>query len=154
MSKQIIKINSDGTLKRVHTEVSGLSSSDYEYTKTEKRSKVTSNNWPRFLIISSTEDGAFTKLSPLAIQKAIVGLAGEPKSVKKIKIGLLVECTSEKHSSCLLKSKMFCNIPVTVTPHSCLNFSNELSDAGTWKESVRKKYVKIYPHRMLQQSNG
>ena len=35
-----------------------------------------------FLIISSTEDGALTKLSPFAVQKAIVGLAGEPKSVK------------------------------------------------------------------------
>ena len=123
MSKQTTQIHSDWTLKRVHTEVSGLSSSDDESTKFEKRSKVTSINWPRFLIISSTEDGALTKLSPFAVQKAIVGLAGEPKSVKKIKIGLLVECTSEKHSSCLLKSKTFCNIPVKVTPHSSLNFS-------------------------------
>ena len=123
MSKQIIKTNSDGTLKRVHTEVLGLSSSDDESTKSEKRTKVISTNWPRFLIISSTEDGALNKLSPFAVQKAIVGLAGEPKSVKKIKIGLLVECTSEKHSSCLLKSKTFCNIPVKVTPHSSLNFS-------------------------------
>ena len=37
MSKQIIQINSDGTLKRVHTEVSGLSSSDDESTKSEKK---------------------------------------------------------------------------------------------------------------------
>ena len=73
MSKQMIKINSDGTLKRVHTEVSGLSSSDDESTKSEKRSKVTSSNWPRFLNINSTEDGALTKLSPFAI----VGLAGQ-----------------------------------------------------------------------------
>ena len=73
--------------------------------------------------MSSTEYVAFTKLSPFAVQKAIVGLAGEPKSVKNIKIGLLVECTSEKHSSYLLKSKTFCNIPVKVTPHSSLNFS-------------------------------
>ena len=118
------KINSDGTLKSVHTEVSGLSSSDDESTQFEKRSKVTLINWPRFLIISSTEDGALTKLSSFAIQKAIVGLAGEPKSVKEIKIGLLVECTSEKHSSCLLKLNTFCNIPVKVSPHSSVNFSN------------------------------
>ena len=83
MSKQIIKTNSDGTLKRVHTEVSGLSSSDDEFTKSEKRTKVTSSNWPRFLIINSIEDGALTKLSPFAVQKAIVGLAGEPISVKQ-----------------------------------------------------------------------
>ena len=87
MSKQIIKTNSDGTMKRVHTEVSGLSSSDDESTKSEKKTKVTSSNWPRFLIISSTEDGALTKLSPFAIQKAIVGLAGEPKSSKRSRLG-------------------------------------------------------------------
>ena len=39
MSKQRIKTNSDGTLKRVHTEVSGLSSSDDESTKSEKKDK-------------------------------------------------------------------------------------------------------------------
>ena len=81
----------DGTLKRVHTEVSGLSSSDDESTKIEisKRSKVTTSNWPRFLIVSSTVEGALNKLSPFAIQKAIVGLAGEPKSVKKNQVWLV-----------------------------------------------------------------
>ena len=33
----------------------------------------------RFLVISSTEDGALMKLSSLPIQTAIVGLASEPK---------------------------------------------------------------------------
>ena len=47
-----------------------------------KKSKViSSQNWSRFLVISSIEYGDLTKLSPFAIQKAIVGLAGEPKSV-------------------------------------------------------------------------
>ena len=41
-------------------------------------------NWSGFLVISSIEDGALTKLSPFVIQKAIVGLAGEPKCDKKI----------------------------------------------------------------------
>ena len=41
-----------------------------------KKSKViSSKNWSRFLVISSIEDGALTKLSPFAIQKAIVGFA-------------------------------------------------------------------------------
>ena len=120
------KINKfDGTLKRVHTEVSGLSSSDEESTKIEisKRSKVTTSNWPRFLIVSSTVEGALNKLSPFAIQKAIVCLASEPKSVKKIKSGLLIECTTQKHSSCLLQSTVFCNVPIKVTAHSSLNSS-------------------------------
>ena len=102
MSTKQNKSNSDGTLKRVHTDVSDFSSSDEESRKSSnavKKSKVnSSNNWSRFLVISSIEDGALTKLSPFAIQKAIVGLAGEPKSIKKIKTGLLVECHSEKHS--------------------------------------------------------
>ena len=74
MSTKQNKSNSDGTLKRVHTDVSDFSS--------VKKSKVnSSNNWSRFFVISSIEDGALTKLSPFAIQKAIVGLAGEPKSI-------------------------------------------------------------------------
>ena len=74
--------NVDGTLKRVHNEVSGLSSSDDENTNIEvfKSSKLTTLNWPMFLIVSSTVKGA---LNDFAIQKAIVGLAGEPKSAKK-----------------------------------------------------------------------
>ena len=86
MSTKLNKSNSDGTLKRVHTDVSDFSSSDEESRKCSnsvKKSKViSSKNWSRFFVISSIEDGALTKLSPFAIQKAIVGLAGEPKFVK------------------------------------------------------------------------
>ena len=105
--------NTDGTLKRVHTEVSGWSSSDDESMKTDiyKKSKVTTSNWPRFLVISSTVEGALNKLSPFAIQKANQS-------------GLLIECTTQKHSICLLKSTVFCNVPITLTAHSSLNSSN------------------------------
>ena len=59
-----------------------------------------------------------------AIQKGIVGLAGEPKSVKKrMRSGLLIECTTQRHSICLLQSTVFCNVPVKVTAHSSLNSS-------------------------------
>ena len=127
MSTKQNKSNSDGTLERVHTDVSDFSSSDEESRKSSnsvKKSKVNSSKtWSRFLVISSIEDGALTKLSPFAIHKAIVGLAGEPKSVKKI-TGLLVECHSEKHStSFLLKSTVFCNMPIKVTSHASLNSS-------------------------------
>ena len=127
MSTKQNKSNSDGTFKRVHIDVSDFSSSDEESRKSSnavKKSKVnSSNNWSRFLVISSIEDRALTKLSPFAIQKAIVGLAGEPKSIKKIKTGLLVECHSEKHSTCLLKLTIFCNVPIKVTSHASLNSS-------------------------------
>ncbi|XP_041376689.1 uncharacterized protein LOC121389145 [Gigantopelta aegis] len=81
-----------------------------------KKSRVISSNWPRFLVISSTDDGALKKLSPFAIQKGLVGLAGEPKNVTKIKNGsLLVEC--------LLKSTILANIRINVLPHTSLNSS-------------------------------
>ncbi|XP_041368572.1 uncharacterized protein LOC121382919 [Gigantopelta aegis] len=114
---------SDGTLKRVHTEVADSSSS--RIIVNSKKSKViTSESWPRFLVISSSVDGALSKLSPFAVQKGLVGLAGEPKNVKKMKNGsLLVECSTWTHSRCLLKLTVLCNVPVKVSPHSSLNSS-------------------------------
>ena len=85
---------------------------------------IVSDTWPRFLVISSIDDEALRKLSPFAIQKGLQGLAGEPKSVKKLKNGsLLVECSKESHVRNLLKSKILCNIQIKVTPHSSLNSS-------------------------------
>ena len=123
MQKQQQNNSIDGTLKRIHTEVGDFSSSDEESITYTKKTKVTtSNTWPRFLIISSTDDGALKKLSPFAIQKGLVGLAGEPKRVKKIKDGsLLVECRTDSHSKCLLKATSLCNIHIKVTPHPSLN---------------------------------
>ena len=86
MSKKSIDDPIDGTLKRVHTEVSDSTSSDEESmvkTLNAKKSKVTSfKTWPRFLIIGSTDEGALQKLSPFAIDKGLQGLAGSLKSVK------------------------------------------------------------------------
>ncbi|XP_041357871.1 uncharacterized protein LOC121374825 [Gigantopelta aegis] len=118
----------DGTLKRVRTEVSDSSSSDEESmlsSLTVKKSRVISLDiWPRFLVIESSNDGALQKLSPFAVEKVLQGLAGEPKSVKKLKNGsLLVECSTESHSKCLLKSKMLCNISIKVSVHKSLNSS-------------------------------
>ena len=126
MSKKSIDNPIDGTLKRVHTEVSDSTSSDEKSTvKTlnAKNSKVTSfKTWPRFLIIGSTDEGALQKLSPFAIDKGLQGWAGSLKSVKKLRNGtLLVECATDGHSRSLLKSGLLCNVPIKVTPHSSLN---------------------------------
>ena len=115
----------DGTLKRVHTEVSDFTSSDEESMSTnyKKTKTLSSKTWPRFLVIGSSNDEAF-KNSPFAIQKGLEGLAGEPKSVKKLRSGsLLIECATESHSKNLLKSKLLCNISINVTPHTTLNSS-------------------------------
>ena len=122
------KTNTDGTLKRVHTEVSDSSLSGEEPMPTPlgfKKSKVVVNSsWPRFLLIASNNERALQKMSPFGIHKALVGLAGEPKTVKKLRNGtLLVEVRTESHAKCLLKSRMLCNIDITVTAHSSLNSS-------------------------------
>ena len=116
----------DGTLKRVHTEVSDFTSSDEESMSSnfKKTKTLSSKTWPRFLVIGSSNDEALKKLSPFAIQKGLEGLAGEPKSVKKLRSGsLLIECATESHSKNLLKSKLLCNISINVTPHTTLNSS-------------------------------
>ena len=102
-----------GTLKRVHTKVINSSSDDELITNHVKKSKVISlKAWPRFLIIG------------FAIQKGLQGLAGELKTVKKLRNGsLLVECSTESHSKNLQKSKSLCGIPITVNPHIYLNSS-------------------------------
>ena len=126
MTKNKKNSTSDGALKRVHTEVSDSSSSGEESTtwnNAVKKSKVVSSqSWSRFLVIGSSDERALKTLSPFAIHKGLQGLAGELKSVKKLRNGsLLVECNNEHHSRNLLKSDTLCNVPINVSPHSSLN---------------------------------
>ena len=63
-------------------------------------------------------------MSPFAIIKGLYGLACEPKRIKKLSnASLSIECATERHSKTLLKSKMFCCIPINVTPHTTLHVS-------------------------------
>ena len=85
--------------------------------------KEITSDWPRFLVMEDADkdSDSLRKLSPFAIAKGIVGLAGEPKFVKKTSFGLLIEVTKKSHSDSLLKSKIMANIPIKVTPHRTLN---------------------------------
>ena len=58
---------------------------------------------PRFLIIHSEVEGKdISLLSPFLIEKAIVSIAGEPKSIKNLRSGdLLIQCTKQPHEACL-----------------------------------------------------
>ena len=76
MSKISIDNPIDGTLKRVHTEVSDSTSSDEESmvkALNAKKSKVTSfKTWPRFLIIGSTDtDVLIAKTTILPSQESV-----------------------------------------------------------------------------------
>ena len=105
-------------------------SKSYITTSNKKRlhsddsdSELDNSPWPRFLIIHSTDtNNSLNKLSPFVVNKTIVGLAGEAKTVKKLRSGdLLVEVTRKAHATNLLKTNIFHNIPVLVSPHRSLN---------------------------------
>ncbi|GFW81562.1 uncharacterized protein TNCV_2882391 [Trichonephila clavipes] len=75
----------------------------------------------RFLIIS-LPNNEMSKVSPFAIQKALVGVGGEPKSVKRLHSGdLLIETNSALQTKSFLLAKSFLNSPVTISPHKTLN---------------------------------
>ncbi|GFW52264.1 putative RNA-directed DNA polymerase from transposon BS [Trichonephila clavipes] len=60
--------------------------------------------------------------SPFVVHKAIIGIGGEPKSIKKLRSGdLLIETTSALQSKSFLLAKTFLDFPLTVTPHRSLN---------------------------------
>ncbi|GFW56329.1 uncharacterized protein TNCV_2088381 [Trichonephila clavipes] len=60
--------------------------------------------------------------SPFAIHKAIQGISGEPKSVKKLRSGdLLFETSSALQTKSLLLTKTFLDCPLIVNLHRSLN---------------------------------
>ncbi|GFY33286.1 uncharacterized protein TNCV_1241361 [Trichonephila clavipes] len=75
----------------------------------------------RFLIFSLPSD-EMSKKSPFAIQKALTGIGGDPKSVRKLRSGdLLTETASAVQSKSFLMAKTFLDSTLTVTPHKSLN---------------------------------
>ena len=83
----------------------------------------TYSSFPRFLLIdSNVPEQPLSKLSPFELEEVLVGLAGSPKSVKKLKSGsLLVEVEKAIHAKNLMKMKHLFNIPAKCVPHNSLN---------------------------------
>ncbi|GFW57279.1 uncharacterized protein TNCV_541931 [Trichonephila clavipes] len=100
--------------------------------------------------------------SPFVVHKAIIGIGGEPKSIKKLRPGDLLIETSALQSKWFLLAKTFLDFPLTVTPHKSLNscrgvisepdllssseteILEELSDQGvTQKKPAKHTFVKI-----------
>ncbi|GFU62877.1 uncharacterized protein TNCV_3520141 [Trichonephila clavipes] len=75
----------------------------------------------RFLILS-LPNHEMSRKSPFAIQKALKGIGGDPKSVKKLRSGdLLIETVSALQTKSFLSAKVFLDCPLIVTPHRSLN---------------------------------
>ncbi|GFY07470.1 uncharacterized protein TNCV_5086551 [Trichonephila clavipes] len=63
-----------------------------------------------------------SSISPFVIQKALIGIGGEPKSVKRLRSGdLLIETLSAIQTKSFLQTKTFLNSPVNIYPHKTLN---------------------------------
>ncbi|GFW50862.1 RNA-directed DNA polymerase from mobile element jockey [Trichonephila clavipes] len=75
----------------------------------------------RFLILS-LENNEMSKKSPFAIQKALIRIGGEPKSVKRLRSGdLLIETNTALQTKSFLLTKSFLNSPLTISLHKTLN---------------------------------
>ncbi|GFW51841.1 uncharacterized protein TNCV_1187731 [Trichonephila clavipes] len=75
----------------------------------------------RFLILSLTNTD-MSKKSPFAIHKALIGIGGKPKSVKRLRSGdLLIETSSALQTKSFLLAKSFLDSPITISPHKTLN---------------------------------
>ncbi|GFV00666.1 uncharacterized protein TNCV_2950341 [Trichonephila clavipes] len=69
------------------------------------------------------------KKSSFLIQKALVGIGGEPKSVKRLRSGdLLIETNSALQTKSFLLAKSFLDCPVSVVPHKSLNSCRSFSE--------------------------
>ncbi|GFX64579.1 uncharacterized protein TNCV_2688531 [Trichonephila clavipes] len=70
----------------------------------------------RFLLLSLPNNEMSSK-SPFAIQKTLIGIGGEPKSVKRLRSGdLLIETLSALQTKSFLLAKTFLNSSVTISP--------------------------------------
>ena len=56
---------------------------DSDTSENEQSQPTMSTASPRFLVIHSQEERSISSLSPFVIDKVLIGMAGEPKSIKK-----------------------------------------------------------------------
>ena len=86
---------------------------------------VTSQTWPRFLVMNSAiEEAPLHKLPPFAIQKGFQAIAGTLKSTKRLWDGsVLVVCNRKARVVTLLNTTSFVQRMVHVSVHKTLNSS-------------------------------
>ncbi|GFX10886.1 putative RNA-directed DNA polymerase from transposon X-element [Trichonephila clavipes] len=103
----------------------------------------------RFLIISLANN-EMSKVSPFAIQKALIGIGGEPKSVKRLRSGdLLIETNSALQTKSFLLAQHFLNSPVTISPHKTLNSCRGIISETDLLGTPDGKSSRVFPVRVL-----
>ena len=81
--------------------------------------------WSRFIVLEPRDNTQpLTKLSPFAVEKAILGRYGTVKKVSKMRTGgLLVEASRATQARMILDTTCFMGIEVKASPHRSLNTS-------------------------------
>ena len=84
-----------------------------------------SGHWAAWLLMEGTDASRpLSALSPFAVQKGFSGIAGQLKTIKRLRNGtFLVECLTGLQSKKLLKTTKFVDRDVKVSPHRNLNSS-------------------------------
>ena len=92
---------------------------------TDSNDKVQSGAWPSFLVMVGTnETNPLSRVSPFALQKGIEGIAGVPRSAKRLFNGsVLIEVSKRSHADNLLKASEIARCPISVYPHKSLNIT-------------------------------
>ncbi|GFX80363.1 uncharacterized protein TNCV_3931161 [Trichonephila clavipes] len=76
------------------------------------------------ILLIPLENVEISKQSPFAIHKALIGISGEPKSVKRLRSGdILIETLSALQTKYFLLANTFLYSSVTISPHKSLNIS-------------------------------
>ncbi|GFY03547.1 putative RNA-directed DNA polymerase from transposon BS [Trichonephila clavipes] len=87
--------------------------------------------------------------SPFAVHKALIGIGGEPKTVKRLRSGdLLIETNSAIQTKSFLLAKTFLNSPLIVTPHKSLNSCGDQGVIHVRRYTI-KKNTTVFPTKHL-----
>ena len=115
----------------------GNSDVDSSDTEEEISVPIILNNWPRFMLIQSVDpERPISKLSPFTIHQGIKGLAGTPRTVRRLRSGdFLIEVTKPGQAESLLRSTVLADIPIKVVPHRSLNTSKGIIRSFDLRES-------------------
>ena len=91
----------------------------------DERNEYIDENWPRFLIMHSSDPTKpLSTLTPFVLWEGIIGSAGTPKKMTKLKSGdFLLELDKISHYRNLIKTKSILDIPIEIEPHKTLNSS-------------------------------
>ncbi|GFV45255.1 putative RNA-directed DNA polymerase from transposon BS [Trichonephila clavipes] len=98
----------------------------------------------RFLLIP-LRNVEISKTSPFAIHKALIGIGGEPKSVKRLRSGdLLIETLSALQTKSFLLANTFLDSSVTISRHNSLNTSRGVIPEPDLLNTPESEILEVY----------